>query len=226
MSRILKWLQPLCLVAVPAALAACALTGQENSALLTTLVAMAALIPFFLRFERRRARPRDILPIVVLAAVAALGRTLMGALPNIHPVSAIVIVGAVCFGRESGFLTGAVAALASNLFLGQGAWTPWQMYAWGMMGYLSGLLAPWLKERRLGAAVYGAVVSVAFGMIMDTWFLLGFVRPLTPASVIAAYAAGAGMNLLHAASTAVFVLAFFPWVRKLERIKIKYGILE
>ena len=75
------------------------------------------------------------MPTVVLAALAAAGRILFAPIPDFKPVSAIAIIAGVAFGRKSGFMVGSLAALASNFFFGQGVWTPWQMYAWGLVGY-------------------------------------------------------------------------------------------
>ncbi len=85
--------------------------GADHAALLSILVAGCALLPFFLRYEMAKPRPRDMMPVAVLAAVAAMGRIVFAPFPNFTPVSAIVIVAAVCFGRQSGFLTGVLAAL-------------------------------------------------------------------------------------------------------------------
>ena len=138
--KVLAWMEPVLLVLVPAVLILCAYFQVENTALLSLMTVVLALVPYFLRFERRHPRPRDIMPIVVLAAIAAVGRILFAPFPNVKPVTAIVIVSGACLGPQSGFLTGALAALSSNLFFGQGPWTPWQMYAWGLAGYLAGLL--------------------------------------------------------------------------------------
>lgn len=228
MSKMLKVLEPLCLVAVPSMLVCCGLFGWQHTALVSTLVVVLALLPFFARFERQRPRPRDLMPIVVLSAIAAIGRALFAPFPNFKPVSAIVIVGAICFGRQSGFLIGALSALASNLFFGQGAWTPWQMYAWGLMGYVAGCL----RDSRLfahkgGVLSFGAVASYGFGLIMDAWFLIAFVDPVNLATTLATFAASIAFDLSHAASTVLFLaLILGPWTRKLLRVKTKFGLLE
>ncbi len=134
-------LEAVSLAAVPAVLAACAVSGVEQTALLSMLVVLAALLLFFAAFEGGSPRMRDIMPTVVLAALAAAGRILFAPFPDFKPVSAIAIIAGVAFGRRSGFMVGALAALASNFFFGQGPWTPWQMYAWGLVGYLAGLIA-------------------------------------------------------------------------------------
>ena len=129
------------IIATPAMLVACALLHIEQTALLSFAVVMLSLVIFFAGYEASAPRLRDIMPTVVLAALAAAGRILFAPIPDFKPVSAIAIIAGVAFGRKSGFMVGSLAALASNFFFGQGAWTPWQMYAWGLVGYGAGLLA-------------------------------------------------------------------------------------
>lgn len=142
---------------VPAAMIACILLQSLQTALLSTLVLLAALTPFFLAFERQKPRPRDFMPVVVLTALSVTGRLLFAALPNFKPVSAIVILAGVCFGRQSGFLTGALSALVSNLFFGRGLGRPGRC----MHGALWGMLrARWRPPSCFGAP--GPFCSMAF----------------------------------------------------------------
>lgn len=134
-------LEVLSICATPAILVVCALTSTDQTALLSLVVVLASLGVFFAAYESSAPRLRDIMPTVVLAALAAAGRILLAPIPDFKPVSAIAIIAGVVFGRKSGFMVGALAALASNFFFGQGPWTPWQMYAWGLVGYGAGLLA-------------------------------------------------------------------------------------
>ncbi len=151
-------LEVLAVGAVPAVLAFCAVTRVQQAALLSLVVVLAAIALFFSHYERRAPRLRDVMPAVVLAACAAAGRVLFAPLPNFKPVSAIAIMAGAVFGRQSGFMVGALAALVSNFFLGQGPWTPWQMYAWGLVGYLAGVLAQVGAFR--GASEKGAASGV------------------------------------------------------------------
>ena len=143
--RVALWrgvaLEVLAVAGVPLALGVCTAARVQHAALLSFAVVLAALALFFARYERAAPRLRDVMPTVVLAACAAAGRVLFGAVPDFKPVSAIAIIAGAVFGRQSGFMTGALAALVSNFFLGQGPWTPWQMYAWGLVGYVGGVLA-------------------------------------------------------------------------------------
>ena len=61
-------------------------------------------------------------------------------MPQFKPVVALVIIAGVCFGGETGFLVGAVTGFVSNFFFGQGPWTPWQMFALGIVGFIGGIL--------------------------------------------------------------------------------------
>ena len=213
---------------VPAAMIACILLQSLQTALLSTLVLLAALTPFFLAFERQKPRPRDFMPVVVLTALSVTGRLLFAALPNFKPVSAIVILAGVCFGRQSGFLTGTLSALVSNLFFGQGPWTPWQMYAWGLMGYVAGALASTKLFRRPWAVLlYGFLASFGYGFLMNSWTLFSFVQPVTWQAALATYGAALAFDATPAVSTVAFLsVTLLPWQKELRRIRQKYGVRE
>ena len=213
---------------VPAAMIACILLQSPQTALLSTLILLAALTPFFLAFGRQKPRPRDFMPVVVLTALSVTGRLLFAALPNFKPVSAIVILAGVCFGRQSGFLTGALSALVSNLFFGQGPWTPWQMYAWGLMGYVAGALASTKLFRRPWVVLlYGFLASFGYGFLMNSWMLFSFVHPVTWQAALATYGAALAFDAAHAVSTVAFLsVTLLPWQKELRRIRQKYGVRE
>lgn len=214
------------LVAVPAVLFACALLQFDQTALLTLVVAVAAVAVFFASFEASRPPLRRIMPTVVLGALAAAGRILFAPVADVKPVSAVCIVAGAVFGRQSGFMVGALAALVSNFFFGQGPWTPWQMYAWGLVGYLAGVLADaGLLERRGVLATYGFASGLLFGLLMNTWTLAGFVQPITWPVALGVYAAALPFDLVHSAATVGFLLVIYvPWRRKLVRVREKFAL--
>ncbi|MBP1760551.1 MAG: metal ion transporter rane-spanning subunit, partial [Firmicutes bacterium] len=98
------------------------------------LIIICAMVPFVMIFEHRRPQAREIVIIAMLAALAVAGRSVAFMLPGFKPVIALVIITGVCFGGESGFLVGAITAFVSNFFFGQGPWTPWQMFCFGIIG--------------------------------------------------------------------------------------------
>ena len=237
------------LAITPIVLIACAIADVEQTALLSFFVVLASLGVFFASYEASRPRLRDIMPTVVLAALAAAGRILFAPIPDFKPVSAIAIIAGVASGRKSGFMVGALAALASNFFFGQGPWTPWQMYAWGLVGYGAGLLAA-IPARRASAGVracehagasaprlvdvhplvvyaYGFIACLGYGFILNAWSILSFFHAQAQgiAGIAAIYAAALPFDLVHGAATVVFLVALYaPWKRKLERVRRKFGL--
>jgi energy-coupling factor transport system substrate-specific component len=200
---------------------------DEHYLLASFLFVAAAILPFFLRFERKQVNTREIVLVAILASIAAVSRIPFAPLPNVQPTTFVIIVTALVFGAETGFMVGATAALVSNLFLGQGPWTPWQMFSWGMVGFSAGLLKDsWWMSKRWGQWVFGFVWGFVFGWIMNITYIFGFVGELSWQSFIAACASSAFFDLAHALSN-VFFLAVFgaSWMKILRRFKRKYGLL-
>lgn len=190
-----------------------------------------AMIPFCMVFEDRRPQAREILLIAVMAAIAVVGRMAFFMLPQFKPVTAIVIITGISLGAEAGFLTGAITGFVSNFFFGQGPWTPWQMFAFGIIGFLAGLLFRGKREKykknKLILCLYGGIATlVIYGFLMDTSSVSMFGTGFSWETLMAMYVSGLPFNIVHGISTMVFL--FFlagPMDRKLERIKKKYGIL-
>ena len=109
--------------------------GDRKYYFTSLMIILESMLPFLFLFEKRRPKARELVVVGVLCAMAVAGRSAFFMLPQFKPVLAIVIVSGVCFGAETGFLVGAVAAFVSNMFFGQGPWTPWQMFAFGMIGF-------------------------------------------------------------------------------------------
>lgn len=226
MKRLLKHLDVIALALVPLVLAVFAFLGSSQTAILSLVVVFAALLMFFAHYEASKPALRQIMPTAVLSALAAAGRILFAAIPNFKPVTALCIISGVVFGKRAGFMVGALAALVSNFFFGQGPWTPWQMYAWGMVGYLAGVFASHgLFNKRAVIYIFGFFSALLYGFVLNTWFIIGFVNPITWQSVAIAYGASLVFDSIHGAATVAFLLIIFaPWQRKLERIKRKYEL--
>ena len=225
-SRTLSVLELPALLAVPVLMVTLALSGVDATAGLTLLVALLAVGLVFASFEASRPPLRQLMPTAVLAATAAAGRVLFAPIPDVKPVSAIAVIAGATLGRRSGFMVGAVAALVSNFFFGQGSWTPWQMYAWGLVGYLGGVFADrGLMERGGVLYAWGFLSALMYGAILNGYYVLGFVRPLTWPSVLAAYAAGFPLDCVHGVATAAFLAAIWlPWGRSIRRVVRKYDL--
>ncbi len=192
------------------------------------IIILLAMLPFFARFEGRRPQVREIVLLAVMTAFAVAGRVAFYWAPQFKPVCAIVILTAVAFNAEAGFITGAAAGLISNMFFGQGPWTPWQMFGFGLVGFFAGIL---FRDREVKTApllIYGFFsVLIIYGVLLDTGSLLMYSQEMSWKALLAMYASGFTFNLIHASGTVVFLLLLQkPVLSKLRRIKIKYGMLQ
>ena len=196
--------------------------------LTSVIMILLALLPFFVRFERRRPQVSEIVLLAVMTALAVAGRAAFYWAPQFKPVCAIVILTAAAFNAEAGFITGAASGLISNMFFGQGPWTPWQMLGFGLVGFLGGLLFYNREVKTAPLVAYGFFsVLVIYGVLLDTASLLMYSQSVTKKALLAVYASGFPFNLIHAAGTAVFLLLLKkPVLSRLRRIKIKYGMTD
>lgn len=196
--------------------------------LLSFLIIGAIMFPFFARFEMREIAVREIVILGMLAAIAAVSRVPFAGLPSVQPTSFVIIMAGLVFGAEAGFIVGAVAAVVSNVFLGQGPWTPWQMYAWGMMGMSAGLLRnTWWMTKLWGKCVFGFVWGYVFGWFMNLWIVVSYIENFTWEYFIGIYVASIYFDLAHGLSNVLFLIVFgASWIKILERFKRKYGLLE
>ena len=193
------------------------------------LMIVYTMIPFLMVFEKRKPQARELILIAVLTAIAVAGRTAFFMVPQFKPVVAIVIIAGVSLGGETGFLVGAMTGFISNFFFGQGPWTPWQMFCFGIIGFLAGVLfrKGLLKETRLQLCIFGGLTTFfIYGGIVDIWTILMATPHPTVETAILVYGTALWFNIIHAAATVIFLfLLANPMIDKLERVKVKYGLL-
>ncbi|GGA33830.1 hypothetical protein GCM10007416_03190 [Kroppenstedtia guangzhouensis] len=208
---VLAWLEPV----------------RKHPLLVSLFFAALMIVPFVLRFEWRSLDSRELVLLALLTAIAAVCRVPFAGLPSVQPTTFVIIVTAVVFGAESGFVVGAGAALVSNIFLGQGPWTPWQMLSWGLVGLTAGALqnTPVMRWKSL-RLLFGFIWGFLFGWIMNLWVVAGM-ENWSLSTFAAVYVASLYFDLAHGLSN-LFFLALFSstWIRILQRFKVKYGLLE
>ena len=205
--------------------------GNQHYNVTAILVLMECMIPFFLVFESRKPKARELVTISVLCAIGVAGRSAFFMLPQFTPVLALVIISGVAFGGETGFLVGAVTMLVSNIWFSQGPWTPWQMFSMGIIGFLAGVCfrKGLLRRSRGSLATFGAFAAVIiYGGIMNPAAALMYnAQSINWNMFLAYYVSGLPMDLVHAAATVIFILiAAEPMLEKLDRIKTKYGLVQ
>lgn len=204
--------------------------GNRKYYIISLVIVIYSIVPFFMVFEGRKPQARELIVLASLAAIATAGRGAFFMLPHFKPMVAIVIISGIAFGGESGFLVGAVTMLVSNMLFGQGPWTPWQMLALGLIGFLSGILnrLGLLPAKRLTLCIYGFLVTLfIYGGIMNPASCVMSVYEVTWETILAAYISGIPVDLVHATSTFLFLwVGAKPLLEKLQRIKVKYGLIS
>ena len=195
-------------------------------------IIVISIFIFLWSFEKRKPKTREIVTLAVMTALAVVGRLAFFMTPQVKPCAAIIIITGVMLGKQSGFLCGVLTAFVSGFFFGQGPWTPWQMIAFGIIGFLSGVL---FSKKNIKYAynkwiisIYGFLATfVIYGLILDTATVFMYTDTPKPETFVVTYLSGIVFNLIHAAST--FVVLFLisnATIKKLERLKIKYKMFS
>lgn len=203
--------------------------GDRKYYFISLLIIIETLIPAFASFEKRRPKAREIVTIAFLSALAVCGRFAFFALPQFKPVLALIIISASVFGARMGFLMGAVVAFASNMFFGQGPWTPWQMFSMGAVGFLSGIIFGhgFIEKKKIALCIFGFFSAfILYGAIMNLSSVMIWQTDVNISVILAAYATGLPMDIIHGLATVYFLwFAAEPMIEKIVRIKTKYGLI-
>lgn len=209
------------------------LGGDRVYYVISALVAIYSLVPFFVGFERSKPQIRELVVISVLIAIGVIGRQAFFMLPQMKPVIAISVIAGASLGPGAGFLVGAMIAFVSNFFFGQGPWTPWQMMALGLAGMFAGLIfQKWnrrgpkpSKVHKIAVCVFGLVSGYFYGLIVDLWTLFGYTEKPSLNAYLVVKSTAIWFDTLLAISTFMFLWVLYaPMIKKLNRIKLKYGM--
>ena len=195
-----------------------------NWGLTATVIVALAVVAFFFEFEATAMSSKEVALIAMLGTISAVTRVPFAVIPNVQPCTYLIICSGYVFGPVVGFMVGAITALVSNLFLGQGPWTLYQMLAWG----LAGVSAAYLRRFGLGRIsliIFGAIWGYLYGWIMNTWYWASFIYPLTFRTFLTYQLTSVWFDTFHALGNVVF-LGFFGMktVAILERFKRRFSI--
>ena len=202
--------------------------GDRKYYLISLFILLETMLPFFLVFEKRKPQARELILLAVLCGLGVASRAAFYMLPNFKPVTALVILAAVALGAESGFLMGSMTMLLSNVFMQQGPWTPYQMFAMGIIGFLAGFLFQkgLLRRDRVSLSIFGFLTAfLIYGGIMNPAAMLLYQPTPSWKLLLAYFMQGVPVDLVHAVSTFLFMwLLSEPMLEKLDRVKTKYGL--
>ena len=218
--KILRLLIPLCFIPLTVLLGA-TVVDERRYGLISLCVAILVVWLFLLGFEKETASSRRTVLVAVLIALSVVGRMI----PLFKPITAITVLSAIYLGAESGFTVGALSALISNFYFGQGPWTPFQMLAWGLIGLFAAWLSRPLRKSRTLLLIYGLLSAILYSALMDVWTVLWASQTITSSIYLAALLTALPHTILYAVSNVIFLaLLAKPFGEKLERVKIKYGV--
>ena len=197
--------------------------------LLSAVVAIEVMIPFFMGFEGRKPQPRELVTIAVMAALTVIARVAIP-VPNMKPMFAVIMLSGIAFGPETGFLVGAVGALGSDFFYGQGPFTPWQMMAYGVAGLLAGIAfgSARLPRKNWVMGVFCFVCTVLIICpLLDSSTVFVSLSNLNWAAALPVYLAGLPISITQGLTGFLTMLLFGnTMLEKLERVKLQYGMME
>ncbi|HRR77291.1 MAG TPA: ECF transporter S component [Ruminococcus sp.] len=194
---------------------------RKRHIIISLAIAIFALLLFAAGFEKRNTGTRRMVIAAVMIALCFAGRFI----PFLKPISALTIIAGIYLGGETGFLVGAMTAVLSNFYFGQGPWTAFQMLAWGLIGLIAGLLSEPLRRSRIFLLIYGAVAGMMYSFIMDIWTVLWYAEGFEVKLYLAALGTAIPYTASYVVSNVLFLsLLAKPFGEKLQRIKKKYGV--
>ena len=198
-----------------------AVFDNDKHLIISLGVALMTLLVFVSGYEKKKTGTRRMVIASVMIALCVFGRFI----PVFKPITALTIITGMYLGGETGFLVGSMSAVISNIFVGQGPWTAFQMLAWGIIGLIAGMLANPLKKHRALLLTYGVVSGIAYSFIMDIWTTLWYSSGFDTSVYLSALVTAIPYTVSYAVSN--FIFLFFlakPFGEKLERLHIKYGV--
>ncbi len=213
------------LVCIPAVVVALTALFPTKSYLYLSFAVLAlSVIPVILRFQKKETSAFCLVLIAALSALSIVSRIAFAPFPGFKPVTALTVIAAICLGPEAGYLCGALTALVSNVYFGQGPWTPFQMAVWGGIGFFAGLFAAQLQKRRWLLYLYGALSGISFSLLMDVWSAIWADGSFQIRRYLALLVTGLPFTVLYAVSNVLFLLLLQkPVSSAVERVKTKYG---
>ncbi|MCQ2512922.1 MAG: ECF transporter S component [Lachnospiraceae bacterium] len=216
-------------IAIPGTVALSYLFGDRKLYIASVIIMILAMVPFFVSFEGNKPDARLLATLAVMTAIAVVSRVAFIWAPSFKPMAGVIIMTAIAFGPQSGFMCGALSMIVSNIMFGQGPWTPWQMFCYGMIGFVAGLLANGkiLSDRHVirTSVISFFIVVILSSLILDTSSVLMMTTTVTFGSAMTIYLAGLIPNILNATASALTVfLLLKPLTAILNRLKKKYGM--
>ncbi len=192
-----------------------------NYKLLALVLLVLLLTLYALTITSKRIRTGRMVVIVIMTALSVVGRFI----PFFKPIAALSIITGMYVNAGSGMMVGMLSVLISNFYFGQGPWTPFQMLAFGLIGFLSGVLSKYLINNKTFLIIYSLFCGVIYSLILDVWTVLWLGGGNLLEKYLATAVTAIPFTLVYAISNVIYILILNkPFGEKLLRMKVKYGI--
>jgi energy-coupling factor transport system substrate-specific component len=189
------------------------------------LILAAVLLAGFAWYERSRPPAQVVALVAALAALAIAGRIAFAAFPNVKPTTDIVLFAGYALGGAPGFAVGALTALVSNFWFGQGPWTPWEWAGWWMAGPRCASLAA-VGGRNVGRLTLAAVCGIAglaYGALLNFSLMATYGGDLSLEHFLLLESRAVPFDAAHAIGNVVFALVAGPaMIRMLSRFRERF----
>jgi energy-coupling factor transport system substrate-specific component len=188
------------------------------------LVVGAVILAGFAWYERSRPPAQVVALVAALAALAIAGRIAFAAFPNVKPTTDIVVFAGYALGGAPGFAVGALTALVSNFWFGQGPWTPWQMVGWGLCGVFGALLALGTRNAsRLVLAATCGFAGIFYGALLNFSLMATYGGDLSLRHFLVLEARAIPFDAAHVLGNVALTLVAGPaMVRMLTRFRERF----
>ncbi len=195
----------------------------DNWGLTAAIIVALAIMAFFFEFESKAIGSKEIALVAMLGTVSAVLRVPFAAIPSVQPCTYLIICAGYVFGPLTGFMVGAVTALVSNFFLGQGPWTLYQMLAWGLAGLSAGYLRQ-IKTHPAWLIAFGVFWGYLYGWITNFWMWSAFIYPLSLKTFWITQMNAFWFDTFHAIGNAIFLGLFgMKTIAILERFRKRFN---
>lgn len=200
---------------------------DEKYNLVIILIVMLSCIPLYFKYEHDKPKTREIVVLAIMIALTVVSRIIFMITPSFKPVTVMVIICGIVFGRASGFMCGSLSALLSDFVFGIGPWTPFQMFSWGIIGYISGIFSKRLYKDKYCLYGYSVICGIGYSLIMDLWSVLMIENSFNLTRYLAIVLTSLPVMLVYIVSNIIFMFLLSKIMFQiLQRVKMKYGITE
>ena len=200
---------------------------DERYNLIIILLVTLSCLPFYFKYEHDKPKTREVIILTIMIALTVVSRIVFMITPSFKPVTVMVIICGIVFGRTSGFMCGSLSALISDFAFGIGPWTPFQMLIWGIIGYIAGVFSKQLYKDKYLLYGYSIICGIGYSLVMDLWSVLAIENSFNLTRYLAIVLTSLPVMLVYIVSNIVFMFLISKIMFQiLRRVKVKYGITE